>query len=92
MPLIGDGAGRSNAGPPSPASPATLPGNSNKFAAIVRQVQMAMLAFGYYSGPVNGVVGVETRDALTRLQTDYGLKATGTITPQTLNALRITAD
>ncbi len=53
---------------------------------------MAMLAFGYYSGPVNGIVGAETRDALTRLQTDYGLKATGTITPQTLNALRIVAD
>lgn len=69
-----------------------LPGNTDRFAAIVKQVQMAMLAFGYYSGPINGTVSQDTRDALTRLQTDYGLKPTGTITPQTLDALRIRAD
>ncbi len=53
---------------------------------------MAVLALGYYSGPINGTVSQVTRDALTRLQTDYGLKRTGTITLQTRDALRIRAD
>lgn len=88
----GDSASRPGFGSPSPASPAVLPGNSNRFAEIVKQVQLGMLAFGYYNGPINGIVSPDTRDALTRLQTDYGLKATGTITPQTLDALRIKAD
>ncbi len=77
--------------PPTRTGPVTLPGNTDKFAAIVRQVQAAMVAFGYYSGAVDGKVGPRTREALTRLQTDYGLKPTGTITLETLNSLRITA-
>lgn len=55
------------------------------------QVQKALLAFGYFNGEITGTVGPQTRDALTRLQTDYKLKATGTITPETLDALRIVA-
>jgi len=68
-----------------------LPGNSNKFVEIVKQVQAAMLAFGYFNGEINGIVGPKTREALQRMQADYGLKVTGTITPEILNALRITA-
>jgi His-Xaa-Ser repeat protein HxsA len=74
-----------------PRPPQPLAGSTNKFAAIVRQVQAAMVAYGYYKGPIDGVVGADMREALTRMQTDYGLKATGTITPQTLDALRIVA-
>lgn len=73
-------------------APRPLPGNSDKFKRIVMQVQMALTAYGYYSGVIDGLVGGQTRTALTSMQTDYGLKATGTITPQTLDALRIVAE
>lgn len=54
-------------------------------------MQFAMLAFGYYNGELNGVMGPEMRAGLQRMQGDYGLKVTGTITPETLTALRIEA-
>lgn len=68
-----------------------LPGNSDRFKKIVMQVQTALYVYGYYTGTIDGVVGPQTKIALTSLQTDYGLKATGTITPETLNALNIAA-
>lgn len=36
--------------------------------------------------------GYSTRTALMSMQMDYGLKATGTITPQSLDALRIVVE
>lgn len=68
-----------------------LPGNSDKFASIVRQVQTALLAYGYYSGQLDGVVDAEMRLAIEKYQSDAGLKVTGTITPQLLDTLRIVA-
>lgn len=68
-----------------------LPGNSDKFKEIVREVQFAMLAFGYYNGEIDGVMGPDMRAGLQRLQADYNLKVTGTVTPETLDALRIVA-
>lgn len=56
------------------------------------QVQAGLLAFGYYKGPIDGIVEQPTRDALSKMQNDYGLKVTGTITPQVLDALRIKAE
>ncbi|ESZ20011.1 hypothetical protein X734_31660 [Mesorhizobium sp. L2C084A000] len=69
----------------------TLPGNANKFKEIVLQVQFAMLAYGYYTGELDGTMNPEMRTGLTKLQSDYNLKVTGTITPETLNALRVVA-
>ncbi len=68
-----------------------LPGNTDKFAAVVRQVQTALLAYGYYTGQVDGTVDAGTRLAIEKYQTDAGLKITGTITPQLLDTLRIVA-
>ncbi|WP_428699351.1 His-Xaa-Ser repeat protein HxsA [Stappia sp.] len=78
---------------PSPPAAAlkTLPGNSQKFQQIVTQVQLALLAYGYYTGAIDGIIGPESKAALSKMQTDYGLKVTGTITPEVLDALRITA-
>jgi His-Xaa-Ser repeat protein HxsA len=76
---------------PEPAPLKVLPGNTNRFKEIVLQVQLAMIAFGYYTGELNGTFSPEMRAGLQRLQTDYGLKVTGTITPQTLDALKIEA-
>ncbi|ESY59966.1 hypothetical protein X740_31765 [Mesorhizobium sp. LNHC221B00] len=51
-----------------------------------------MLAFGYYNGDLDGTMSPEMRAGLLRLQSDYNLKVTGTITPQTLTALGIVAN
>lgn len=68
-----------------------LPGNSEKFKNIVRQVQVAMIAFGYYNGAVTGIMDTQTRSSISRMQSDYNLKVTGTITPELLNSLKIVA-
>jgi len=77
---------------PSTAPQQTLPGNSAKFAAIVRRVQAALYAQGYYTGALDGAVGPNTRAALSKFQRDHGLPVTGTITTETLNALRVAAN
>ncbi|MDX8465732.1 His-Xaa-Ser repeat protein HxsA [Mesorhizobium sp. VK23B] len=76
---------------PAPAPLKTLPGNAYKFKEIVQEVQFALLAFGYYSGEIDGEMNPELRAGLLRMQADYSLKVTGTITPETLSALRIEA-
>lgn len=76
---------------PTPAPLKTLPGNAYKFKEIVQEVQFALLAFGYYSGEIDGEMNPELRAGLLRMQADYSLKVTGTITPETLTALRIEA-
>ncbi len=65
--------------------------NTELFTTIVRRVQLGLTAYGYYSGTVDGIVGPQTREAITKMQTDYGLKVTGTITPELLDALNISA-
>lgn len=91
--------------PPSsilPSSPATAPQplftpretvdpSRAQIEEIVRKVQTGLMAYGYYEGPPDGIVGPKTREALIRFQTDYGLKVTGTITPEVLDAFRIVA-
>lgn len=78
--------------PPAPPAPlVTLPGNTNKFKEIVKQVQLALVSFGYYQGTVDGVINKNMRASLSRMQFDYDLKVTGTITPQVLDTLHIVA-
>ena len=78
---------------PSPPAAAlkTLPGNAEKFRKIAEEVQLALLAYGYYTGTIDGVLGPESKAALSKMQADYGLKVTGTITPEVLDALGIVA-
>ena len=76
--------------PVAPIPLLTLRGNSQKFQAIVMQVQNALHLFGY-SVPIDGTVGDETRAALIQFQNDWDLKPTGTITPKVLDALGIEA-
>ncbi|MEI9899147.1 MAG: peptidoglycan-binding domain-containing protein [Hyphomicrobium sp.] len=81
--------------PPETSPEAKLPalsGRTERFAAIVRRVQIALLAQGFFNGPISGTVGPVTRAALRRFQTSRGLEATGTITPQTLDALKISSE
>jgi His-Xaa-Ser repeat protein HxsA len=79
---------------PSPPAAATrvLPGNSATFQRIAIQVQTALMTYGYYNGAIDGIIGAGSRSALSRFQSDYGLRVTGTITPEVLDAFGISAN
>jgi His-Xaa-Ser repeat protein HxsA len=81
--------------PPEASPQASLPalsGRTQRFASIVRRVEIALLAQGFYSGPIGGTVTPAVRQALRHFQTDRGLGVTGTITPQTLDALKVASE
>jgi hypothetical protein len=53
----------------------------------VRAVQSELAKFGYYHGPIDGVMGDATEAALARYQEDHDLSVTGTVTSTTLRAI-----
>ena len=53
----------------------------------VTAVQTQLSQQGYYGGPVDGLFGPTTRDAVARYQTQQNLTVTGSLTPDTLQAL-----
>ena len=53
-------------------------------------VQKESTQLGYYHGPINGVVGSETEQAVRWFQSVDHLPVTGQIDSATLQALRIT--
>jgi Putative peptidoglycan binding domain len=53
----------------------------------VSSVQTDLAQLGYYSGPIDGLFGADTRTALTRYQVDRGLQVTGSLTNETLQSL-----
>jgi peptidoglycan hydrolase-like protein with peptidoglycan-binding domain len=56
----------------------------------IRQVQEALQARGFDPGPVDGVLGPRTQQAVRHYQDRYGIKASGNIDNQTLYALGAT--
>jgi hypothetical protein len=58
----------------------------------VQRVQSALRAKGFDPGPLNGVVGAKTKEAVQKFQDRFGIKATGTIDNQTLFALGVVGD
>jgi His-Xaa-Ser repeat protein HxsA len=70
----------------------SLSGRAKKFEKIVRLVQIGLMAQGYYDGPLDGSVGPGTRSALRKFQAEHGISVTGTITPETLDALRVPSE
>lgn len=71
---------------PSALAPATVPPAA--VDASVRDAQSHLRRLGYYRGPVDGIWGPETEEALRRFQRDRGLPADGTLGDRTLAALR----
>lgn len=55
----------------------------------VRQVQTVLVEKGFFHGPVDGVFGVETRDALIEFQRREGIEATGTLDTRTISSLGV---
>jgi len=57
---------------------------------IVRRVQTALTVRGYDSGGIDGVLGDRTRSSLRAFQTARGLRVTGFLDLETLDALGVT--
>lgn len=59
--------------------------------STVTAVQQDLANLGYYKGPVDGLYGRQTRDAVARYQSNQKLAVTGTLTMQTLRSLGVAA-
>jgi peptidoglycan hydrolase-like protein with peptidoglycan-binding domain len=55
----------------------------------VRQAQEALKNQGHNPGPIDGVMGSQTRQALREFQSKNGLKQTGTLDAETKQKLNI---
>lgn len=59
------------------------------FDPLTMQVQTALHAYGYYDGPIDGIIGWRSQDALEGFQRDHGIPVTGTITREVLDVMGI---
>jgi hypothetical protein len=55
----------------------------------VGSMQTALRRLGYYCGPVDGVFTPEVADAIARLQKNYSMRVTGTLTDPVRRALHL---
>jgi peptidoglycan hydrolase-like protein with peptidoglycan-binding domain len=78
----GQNAGQSDQQQRGP-SPAMHPGRPQ-----VRMLQQALNRNGLNAGPVDGIMGNQTRQALQKFQSQHGLNASGQLDRQTIAALR----
>ena len=59
----------------------------NPVSMDIRAAQRQLKDRGYYSGPVDGVIGAATEGALRAYQRDRGLKVSGRLDPPTVRSL-----
>ena len=57
--------------------------------AYVGSMQTTLRRLGYYCGPIDGVFTAEVADAIARLQKNYSMRVTGTLTDPVRRALRM---
>jgi Putative peptidoglycan binding domain len=57
--------------------------------ATVEATQERLAQLGYYNGPVDGIFGPTTRDAVAKYQIDNQLDVTGSLSPDTLESLGV---
>jgi peptidoglycan hydrolase-like protein with peptidoglycan-binding domain len=55
--------------------------------STVAAVQEQLAQQGYYRGEIDGIFGAGTRRAVVRYQSDHGLRVTGNLNADTLQAL-----
>jgi hypothetical protein len=55
----------------------------------VGSMQIALRRLGYYCGPIDGVFSSEVADAIARLQKNYSMHVTGTLTDPVRRALHM---
>jgi Putative peptidoglycan binding domain len=57
--------------------------------AYVGALQRDLIRLGYYCGPIDGVFSDEMSDAIARLQKNYSMRVTGTLTFSVRRALHL---
>jgi peptidoglycan hydrolase-like protein with peptidoglycan-binding domain len=57
---------------------------------VVVNVQLQLQRDGYYAGPIDGVLGLMTRDAIAAFQAHHGLAVTAAIDQATVSTLGLT--
>src|SRR5882724_11666662 len=57
----------------------------------VEATQERLAQLGYYNGPVDGIFGPTTRDAVAKYQIDNQLDVTGSLSPDTLQSLGVSS-
>ena len=57
--------------------------------AYVAALQRDLRRLGYYCGPIDGVFSNEVSDAIARLQKNYSMRVSGTLTDPVRRALRL---
>jgi hypothetical protein len=67
-------------------------GNQNSYNdqsanSAIAGAQDRLTRDGYYTGQIDGVMGPETRHAIVRFQTKHGLRISGELTTETLDAM-----
>ena len=68
----------------------TAPDNGAPVAdTTVEATQERLAQLGYYNGPVDGIFGPTTRDAVAKYQMDMQLEVTGSLSPDTLESLGV---
>ncbi len=58
----------------------------------VKHAQQALQDEGLYKGSIDGIVGPQTRDAVSQYQRDHNLKQTAMLDRQTLRSLDASAN
>ncbi|MCB9383252.1 MAG: peptidoglycan-binding protein [Bryobacterales bacterium] len=71
------------------AAPSTAQGESAAQAATIRRAQKKLQKQGLYQGPVDGVAGPETMDAVKAFQRKEGLPETGYLDAKTLDEMDV---
>ena len=61
----------------APAAETTAAAAQHADTVLIRSIQRALVARGYFDGPVTGSVDAATEDAIRRYQTDHGLTVDG---------------
>jgi hypothetical protein len=57
--------------------------------AYVGALQIALQRNGYYCGPIDGIYGPDVTEAIARLQKNYSMRVTGTLTDPVRRALHL---
>jgi peptidoglycan hydrolase-like protein with peptidoglycan-binding domain len=75
-----------------PGASSTMPGTSSQVSATptkdqVEQAQQKLRAEGLYNGPIDGVLGGETTQAVRKYQQKHGLQQTATLDQNTMQSL-----
>ncbi len=84
QPITVPSAASSSANQRMPGSQTSMHGD-----ATVRQAQQALLEAGYDPGPIDGVMGPRTEQALSRFQQANGLSSSANLDAPTLSALGV---